>query len=92
MQTITAGSSLVDNHFVPPAGDRFEDLTGPHLSKRSTRHSPRQFAPQIEWARLRRAERGDLMVRAAQIVRQRVDSIATMLTREEGKTLREAKG
>jgi len=32
------------------------------------------------------------MMRAAEIVRRRVDAIAQVLTREEGKTLREAKG
>lgn len=44
------------------------------------------------WKRTSPYERGQIMRRAADLMRERVDHIATVLTLEEGKTFAEAKG
>jgi aldehyde dehydrogenase (NAD+) len=44
------------------------------------------------WKALPAPERGRILSRAAAIARTRIDEIATLLTREEGKILAEAKG
>ena len=44
------------------------------------------------WSQTPAPERGAILDRASQILSTRLDEIATMLTREEGKTLAEAKG
>lgn len=44
------------------------------------------------WARVPGPERGRVLWRAADIARRRADEIARLMTREEGKILREAKG
>ncbi|ACL58846.1 NAD-dependent succinate-semialdehyde dehydrogenase [Methylobacterium nodulans] len=44
------------------------------------------------WKRTSPYERGQILRRAADLVRERLDHIATVLTLEEGKTLAEAKG
>jgi len=44
------------------------------------------------WSRTSAYERGQILRRAADLIRQRVDKIATVLTLEEGKTFAEAKG
>ena len=44
------------------------------------------------WSHTPAPERGAILDRASQILSTRLDEIATMLTREEGKTLAEAKG
>ena len=46
---------------------------------------------QHAWASRPASQRGDVLLRAADIVRERADGIAAVLTREEGKTLAEAK-
>jgi len=45
-----------------------------------------------DWKRTPGPERGRVLWRAADIARSRVDEIAQLMTREEGKILREAKG
>ncbi|MBE3582264.1 MAG: NAD-dependent succinate-semialdehyde dehydrogenase [Thermoanaerobacteraceae bacterium] len=45
-----------------------------------------------EWSRLTPARRGEMLHRAASEVRARVDSIARLLTMEQGKPLAEARG
>ncbi len=44
------------------------------------------------WKAIPAPERGRILSRAAAIARTRIDEIATLLTREEGKILAEAKG
>ena len=44
------------------------------------------------WSRTSPYERGQILRRGAELMRQRLDHIATVLTLEEGKTLAEAKG
>src|SRR5262245_41476640 len=44
------------------------------------------------WAAMPAPNRGTILMKAAEILEKRVDSIATEMTREEGKTLPEAKG
>jgi len=44
------------------------------------------------WGRVPGPERGRVLWRAADIARRRADEIASLMTREEGKILREAKG
>ncbi|ACL58860.1 NAD-dependent succinate-semialdehyde dehydrogenase [Methylobacterium nodulans] len=44
------------------------------------------------WKRTSPYERGEILRRAANLMRERLDHIATVLTLEEGKTLAEAKG
>src|SRR4051794_2107151 len=44
------------------------------------------------WKRTSPYERGQILRRAADLMRQRLDHIATVLTLEEGKTFAEAKG
>ena len=47
---------------------------------------------QRAWGETPGPERGEVLYRAAQIIRRRADEMATDLTREEGKTLTESKG
>jgi acyl-CoA reductase-like NAD-dependent aldehyde dehydrogenase len=44
------------------------------------------------WARLPMPKRGDILLKAAALLEQRLDEVAEALTREEGKTLAESKG
>ncbi len=44
------------------------------------------------WAGLSQLRRGEILNRAAELLAARVDEVATAMTREEGKTLREARG
>ena len=44
------------------------------------------------WSRTPAPTRGAILDKASQIITSRIDEIATALTREEGKTLAEAKG
>jgi aldehyde dehydrogenase (NAD+) len=46
----------------------------------------------LEWRKVPGPERGRVLWRAADIARSRADEIARVMTREEGKILREAKG
>ncbi|MBS4224331.1 alpha-ketoglutaric semialdehyde dehydrogenase GucD [Lederbergia citrea] len=46
----------------------------------------------IEWSRLSGAARGDYLYKAANIIEERLNDIATTMTKEMGKTLPEAKG
>jgi len=45
-----------------------------------------------DWAALSGAERGQFLYRAAELLEDRLDEIAKQLSREEGKTLMEARG
>jgi aldehyde dehydrogenase (NAD+) len=47
---------------------------------------------QSSWQTTPAPERGEILARAAAILEQRADEVATDLTREEGKTIREARG
>ncbi len=47
---------------------------------------------QPAWAALSALKRGEILLRAAAILESRADDVATQFTREEGKTLREARG
>src|SRR5439155_26236998 len=47
---------------------------------------------QAGWANLPAPNRGILLMKAAEILEKRADSVAADMSREEGKTLREAKG
>ena len=49
-------------------------------------------AAQPAWGGTPGPERGEVLYRAAQIIRRRADELAADLTREEGKTLAESKG
>src|SRR5664280_3887192 len=44
------------------------------------------------WAGTSQLRRGEILLRAAELLAARVDEVATAMTREEGKTLREARG
>ena len=44
------------------------------------------------WARTPMPKRGDILLKAAALLEQRLDEVADALTREEGKTLAESKG
>lgn len=67
---------------------------------RSTRSSTADVAEAVtlaataqrEWVRVPRPARGAMLEKVAQILRRRVDEIAPVLTREEGKCLNEARG
>ncbi len=47
---------------------------------------------QHEWAKKTRPARGAIIQKTAEILKSRIDEIATMLTKEEGKNLNEARG
>src|SRR5882724_9471931 len=47
---------------------------------------------QTSWAAMPAPNRGIILMKAAEILEKRADSVATEMTREEGKTLPEAKG
>jgi succinate-semialdehyde dehydrogenase/glutarate-semialdehyde dehydrogenase len=43
------------------------------------------------WSRMSPAKRGDIIMKAAQLLRERADEVATSISMEQGKTVREAK-
>ena len=87
----------------PKAGATFEranpadldDVMGPYFScdaKACDAALSGAVSAQRDWARKPAPLRGEILRRAADIVRSRADAIAAVLTREEGKTLAESKG
>ncbi len=95
--------NFIGGEWVPPSGDSFEvrnpadtdEVVGlfPFASDDEVRAaiSAAQDA-QRAWGETPGPERGEVLYRAAQIIRRRADEMATDLTREEGKTLAESKG
>ncbi len=49
-------------------------------------------AARVGWAGTSQLRRGEILLRAAELLAARVDEVAAAMTREEGKTLREARG
>ena len=61
----------------------------PELVDRAVAAADRAFGP---WAAKPARERAELLLRAARLMRDRLDELATLLTREQGKPLAEARG
>jgi len=62
---------------------------GPQDAGRAAAAAARAFPA---WARTPMPKRGEILLKAAQLLEARVDEVAEALTREEGKTLAESKG
>ena len=95
--------NFIGGEWVPASGDTFEirnpadtdEVVGtfPLASDDEVRAAiaaARDAQP--GWGSTPGPERGEVLYRAAQIIRRRADEMATDLTREEGKTLAESKG
>lgn len=95
--------NFIGGEWVPATGDSFEirnpadtdEVVGlfPYASDDEVRAAiAAAHDAQKVWGDTPAPERGEVLYRAAQIIRRRADELATDLTREEGKTLAESKG
>jgi aldehyde dehydrogenase (NAD+) len=98
-----AGTSWIDGEWAPERGRSFEranpadrsDVMGPFYAAEAAdvdRAVTGARRAQRDWGATPAPLRGDVLMRAAAVVRERADAIAQVLTREEGKTLAESKG
>ena len=62
---------------------------GPKDADRAAEAAARAFPG---WSRTPMPKRGEILLKAAQLLEARLDEVAEALTREEGKTLAESKG
>ncbi len=101
MSGIVHGSSLIGGSWLPSRGKGYErfnpadrgDVLGPYFPadpKDVERAIAAAAEAQRAWVSKTAPARGEILMRAAGVVRDRVDEIAGVLTREEGKTLWEA--
>jgi acyl-CoA reductase-like NAD-dependent aldehyde dehydrogenase len=104
--TATSGKAhpnLIGGNWTPPNGDAFENHSPANHNEvvglfpmatvddtRAAIAAARAALP--AWARTPAPARGAILDKASHIIAARLDEIATALTREEGKTLAEAKG
>lgn len=95
--------NFIGGEWTPASGDSFEirnpadtnEVVGIFpLATADEVHAAIGAAEQAQqaWGETPGPERGEILYRAAQIIRRRADELAADLTREEGKTLAESKG
>jgi aldehyde dehydrogenase (NAD+) len=95
--------NFIGGEWSPPAGGTFEirdpantdEVVGLFpLATEDEVHAAIGAAAEAQpaWGDLPGPQRGEVLYRAAEIIRQRADEMARDLTREEGKTLAESKG
>lgn len=96
-------SNLIGKNWISPNGQSLENRNpADHrevigLFPMATLEQTRQAidaarAAQPDWVRMPAPARGAILTRAGQLIASQLDDLAAMLTREEGKTLAEAKG
>jgi len=76
-----------------PANIRDEVATAPDSSAEDARRAIQAAADAFHpWRRTIPPERGKIVLRAAQLLESRLDEVAQLLTREEGKTISDSRG
>jgi succinate-semialdehyde dehydrogenase/glutarate-semialdehyde dehydrogenase len=99
----TSLEHYIDGNWVKPSGAKSQDVMNPATSKAlgELGHVSRGDLDKAlaaadkgfkTWKRVSAFERGKILRKAADLVRQRTDEIAKVLTLEQGKVLMEAKG